>query len=143
MIRNVRLFFPVILFFISSVSFISNVFAESYIEGGNEIIKKIYDDVVLLKKGYGELKSFDATSLNKSRRDELYIIYGQPQKKTGGKEGIYIYISYSKLPMSFKVWEYTPSVFYSLKHDLFVGYCLEAKDKLKEELLKIIEKDVR
>lgn len=143
MIKNIRLFFILILLFISSTSFVSNTFAESYIEGGNEIIKKIYGDIILLKKGYSELGSLDDTSLNKSRRDELYITYGEPAKKNGKKEGAYIYISYSKLPMSFKAWECTPNVFYSLKYDLFVGYCFEAKDKLKKELLKIVEKDVR
>lgn len=143
MTKNIRLFFLVILFFISSVSFIPNVFAQVYIEGGNEIIKKVYDDIILLKKDCSELKAFDNTSLNKSRREELYIAYGEPAKKTGKKEGAYVYISYSKLPMSFKVWECTPNIFYSLKYDLFVGYCLEGKDKLREELLKIIERDVR
>ncbi|MFA5007917.1 MAG: hypothetical protein WC546_01720 [Candidatus Omnitrophota bacterium] len=143
MVKNAGLFFLMLLCFSSSVCLVSNVFAESYIEGGNEIIKKIYDDITLLKKGNSELKSFDAASLNKSRRDELYISYGEPPRKTDGKETTYIYISYSKLPMSFKTWEYGPSVFYSLKYDLFVGYCIDAKDKLREELLKLIEKNVR
>ena len=143
MINKKGLFFLPILLFILSISFTVNAFAESYIEGGNEIIKKICGDITALKKDYGELKSFDNTSLNKSRRDELYIAYGGPEKSAGKKETVYVYISYSKLPMSFKVWECTPNVFYSLKHDLFVGYCLDAKSKLREELLKIIEKDVR
>ena len=143
MLKKKGLFFLSILVFVFSMHFAANTFAESYIEGGNEIIKKICDDITALKKDYGELKSFDNASLNKSRRDELYITYGEPAKSAGKKETVYVYISYSKLPMSFKVWECAPNVFYSLKHDLFVGYCLNAKGRLREELLKIIEKDVR
>ncbi len=133
----------IVLLFISAMAFMLNVTAESYIEGGNEIIKKIYGDIGALKKNYSELNALDDASLKKSRRDELYISYGDPFKKTGGQEGTYIYISYSKLPMSFKTWEYVPNVFYSLKYDLFVGYCVRANDRLRNEVLKIIEKDVR
>jgi hypothetical protein len=132
-----------ILFFVSLIPFAPNAFAESYIQGGNEIIKKIYDDIIVLKQNHSDLKAFDNTALKKSRRDELYITYGEPWKKIGKKEGTYIDISYSKLPMSFKTWECAPNVFYSLKYDLYVGYCLWTKDKLREDLLKIIEKDVR
>jgi len=132
-----------IIFFISAMAFTLNTFAESYIQGGNEIIKKIYDDIVVLKKDHSELKDFGETALKKSRRDEFYIAHGEPWKKMGKKEGIYIDISYSKLPMSFKTWECVPNVFYSVKYDLYVGYVLWTKDKLREDLLKIIEKDVR
>ncbi|MDD4182852.1 MAG: hypothetical protein PHT53_03420 [Candidatus Omnitrophica bacterium] len=142
MTKNGRLVFLVILFFISSVSFASNVFAQSYIQGGNEIINKIYDDIAMLRKGYNELASFDSGSLKKSRRDELYIVYGEPVKG-GAKEKTYIYISYTKLPVSFKGWQFSPSIFYSLKDDLYFGVCLEAKDKLKKDLLAVIEKDIR
>jgi len=99
MIKKKGLFFLSILVFVFSMHFAANTFAESYIEGGNEIIKKICDDITALKKDYGELKSFDNASLNKSRRDELYITYGEPAKSAGKKETVYVYISYSKLPM--------------------------------------------
>jgi outer membrane protein assembly factor BamE (lipoprotein component of BamABCDE complex) len=97
----------------------------------------------MLRKDHSELASFDSGSLKKSRRDELYIVYGEPMIKDTGKEKTYIYISYTKLPVSFKGWQSRPSIFYSLKDDLYFGFCLEAKDKLRKDLLAVIEKDIR
>lgn len=141
MIKNVRLVIPSIALFLFSLFLASNAFAESYIDNGNKVIKKIYGDILLLKKNHSALKAFGETALNKSPRDEYYIAFGEPVKKTGEKETIYI--SYSKFPMSFKTWECAPGVFYSLEYGLYVGYCLQTKEKLRQELLKIIEKDVR
>jgi len=141
MTRNVRVALGI--FFLTFLSFTSNIFAQSYITGGNEVINKIYDDIVMLRKDHSELASFDRGSLKKSRRDELYIVYGEPMIKGAGGEKTYIYISYAKLPVSFKGWQTRPSIFYSLKDDLYFGFCLEAKEKLKKDLLTVIEENIR
>lgn len=141
MIRNMRVVLGI--FFLTFLSLAFNVFAQSYITGGNDVINKIYDDIVMLRKEHSELASFDRGSLKKSRRDELYIVYGEPMIKNTGEEKTYIYISYTKLPVSFKGWQARPSIFYSLKDDLYFGFCLEAKDKLKKDLLTVIEKNIR
>lgn len=143
MIKNMQAGLLGIIFFVSFISLGMNVSAKSYIEDGNKIINKIYDEITMLKKGHAELSSFDKGALKMSRRDELYISYGEPDKKSGNNETAYIYISYTKLPVGFKGWQYKPSIFYSLEDDLYFGCCLGGKDNLKKDLLMILERTIR
>ncbi|MDD4954590.1 MAG: hypothetical protein PHP17_00925 [Candidatus Omnitrophica bacterium] len=143
MTRKVCLFLLGVFLFVSSFSFISKAFAQSYLIGGNEIINKIFDDITLLKRDYGELASFEKGSLKKTQRNELRIVYGEPGKKDNGEEKTYIFIAYTKLPVSFKGWQSKPSIFYSLKEDLYFGVCLNGNDELRKDLLSVIERDVR
>ncbi|MDP2924400.1 MAG: hypothetical protein Q8O30_11900 [Candidatus Omnitrophota bacterium] len=136
--------YTIVLFFIFLVLPVSNIFADSYIVTGNEIIKKIHHDIILIKDKHEDLKGFDESSLNKMPKHEIIsITYGSPWIKTGEKEGIYIHIVYSKSPVIFKTWDCVPTIFYILDKDLYIGYLVWAKPKIEAELIQIIEKHMR
>lgn len=142
--KNIRWYILTIFLFTVSLFFTSNSFADSYVTTGNEIIKKIYRDISLLKTEFKSLEGFGDEAINKRHKQEiLSITYGDPWKKNNSQEKLYIAISYANSPVTFKLWEYVPTIFYSLNKDLYVGCVILAEPKLRAEIIRVIEEDIK